>query len=262
MGTEMSAIVECRNFSFFYGKSRILERINFSLQKGEWLSIVGPNGSGKSTLLKNMLRLAYGRAEGEILIEGKSIGRYDQKELAKILAYMPQTYQMPPPFTVREFVHFSRYPYGMREKHAEAKEMDRIQHSLILTRMDSLAERPMNKLSGGQLQRAFLAAALAQATPVLLLDEPASFLDPAIACEIIELLKKLHTENGLTILVVSHDLNLPFDVGSKILVLNESEQLYFGSVNHLESGKILDEAFKHSFNYLVHPKTGKTLVIA
>lgn len=254
--------MECVNFCFFYDARRILDNINFRLEYGAWLSIIGPNGSGKSTLLKNMLRLVHGKTTGEMLIAGKSIKEYAQKQLARLMAYVPQAGGRVPPFTVKEFINLSRYSFGSQSNAQADKSSKSIGLALELTHTTHLADRRMDQLSGGQRQRAFLAAALAQETPVLLLDEPASFLDPKHAHAMNELLKELHNNRNLTIITVTHDLNQPLDAGGEVLVLQDSKQIYFGSTAKLEEERILDNAFCHDFCYLKHPKTGKTLVIA
>lgn len=256
----MAPILECRDFSFSIGKNRILEDISFRLDKGEWLSIIGPNGSGKSTLLKNLLRLVEGARAGEIRVHDRPIETYSQKDLARRLAYVPQAGGGAPPFTVSEFVNLSRYPFGFGPGRKEQSEI--VDRALELTDTARLAQRRMDTLSGGQRQRAFLAAALAQDTDTLLLDEPASFLDPRHVYAMNELLKRLHEERGLTIVTVTHDLSHPLDAGGRALVLKDGRQLHYGPVGDLMGHGILEEAFAHKFNYLVHPRTGKPLVVA
>lgn len=256
----MATLLECRNFSFSIGSSRILEDVSFKIEHGEWLSILGPNGSGKSTLLKNLLRLINGRSAGEIRVNGKLLESFSQKELARQMAYVPQAGGRIPPFTVSEFVNLSRYPFGfgpVLERSCES-----VTDALELTKTAHLAERRMDALSGGQRQRVFLAAALAQETRVLLLDEPASFLDPRHAHDMHALLKRLHSERGMTIIMVTHDLSQPLDVGGLGLVLRDSRQIYFGPVAGLLGTGVLEDAFGYNFSYLVHPVTGKPLVVA
>jgi iron complex transport system ATP-binding protein len=127
--------------------------------------------------------------------------------------------------------------------------------------MNSLESRRLDTLSGGERQRAYLAAALAQETGLLLLDEPASFLDPKHAAELNRLLKMLNREQGLTMVTVTHDLNHPLDVGGEILVLRKGRQIYYGSADALEHKGILEDAFAHSFTYLRHPATDKPVVL-
>lgn len=256
--------LECVNFSFAYGAHSVLGNINFRIESGAWLTILGPNGSGKSTLLKNMLRLVEGgRASGEMRVCDRPLGAYSQMELARLLAYVPQAGGRIPPFTVRDFINLSRYPFGYRKDARQAMPCASVENALKLTNTAHLADRRLDALSGGQRQRAFLAAALAQDTGILLLDEPASFLDPRHVYVMNEMLKKLHAENGMTIITVTHDLNQPLDAGGKALVLRDGRQLYFGDAEELAQGKgILEKAFEHEFSYLTHPRTSRPLVVA
>lgn len=258
----MSVILEFRDFSFFYGPARILDKINFRLERGDWLSILGPNGSGKSTLLKSALRLAKGRSSGIISIRNQPLGQYSQRELARILAYVPQGAGRIAPFTVREFLHLSRYPFDLPDKGRKQEKCASVAEALSFTGLGHLAEKRLDQLSAGQRQRALLAAALAQDTEVLLLDEPLSFLDPGHIHAVNELLKMLHRKRHYTIITITHDLSQPLDAGGKVLVLREGRQLHFGFARDISCKGILEKAFDHEFCYLVHPKSGKTLVVA
>lgn len=255
----MSPILECRDFSFAYGKRQVLDKISFSLDAGGWLSILGPNGSGKSTLLKSMLRLARGTSSGDLLIEERPINHYSQRELARRLAYVPQPGGRIPPFTVRDFLHLSRYAFGLANTVPNAASIAR---ALTLAHMEQLADRRLDQLSGGQRQRAYLAAALAQDAEILLLDEPASFLDPRHAFAMNELLAMLHAQEGITIVIVTHDLSQPLATGGQVLLLGAGKKEFFGPAAKLAFGGILDRVFGHEFSYLIHPKTGKTIVVA
>lgn len=255
--------LECRNFSFRYGACRVLEGINFRISCGERLDIVGPNGSGKSTLLKNMLRLADGKKEGEILVRGRPQSAYSQAELARMLAYVPQADGRVPPFSVREFVALSRYPHARGAIGRGDENSACVRRALELAGCAQLAGRRLGTLSGGQRQRAFLAAALAQETEIILLDEPDSFLDPAHAVAMHGLLRKLHEENGLALVMVTHDLNWTLAGDGLALVLREGRQVFFGPAAELAGGRgILEEAFGFRFSYLRHPRTNRPLVVA
>lgn len=258
----MPPILECRDFSFFYGCAQILDKINFSLERNGWLSIIGSNGSGKSTLLKNMLKLPAGRANGEIRILDRPLDQYSQKELAKIMAYVPQAGGRIPPFTVREFLNLSRYPYGMHSRAMQEKNCESVDNAIALTGLGQISDKRMDQISGGQRQRAYLAAALAQDADILLLDEPASFLDPKHVYAMNELLKMLHAKGFHTIITVTHDLNQPLDAGGNALVLRNGKQVHYGLARDLVGNGILERAFDHEFSYLTHPKSGKPLVVA
>ena len=256
-------MLELRCFSFAFDARPILENIAFSLAKGEYLSVIGPNGAGKSTLLKCLMRVhEQGRAQGEVRVKGRSLAAYDQRALAALIAYAPQAGGWIPPFTVEELLRLSRYPYvsafgGFRKADKEA-----VQRALRLTGMEALATRRMTALSGGERQKAFLAAALAQETEILLLDEPASFLDPKHTAELNRLIRCLNHEHGMTMITVTHDLNHPLSMGGNALVLRGGRQVFFGAVQELQRRGVLEEAFSHQFIYLRHPASGKPVVLA
>lgn len=259
----MSVAVSCRDFGFALPEAVILRDITFSLEEGDYLSIIGPNGSGKSTLLKCLLRLhERGVVQGEASILGKALKRCSQKELACMMGYVPQAGGRIPPFTVLELLKLSRYPYRRRHEALNVQDKNCIDEALDLTGMGAFANKKLEKLSGGERQRAFLAAALAQGTNILLLDEPASFLDPRHACELNTLLKKLNREQKKTILTVTHDLNHPLDAGGMVLVLRYSRCAYFGSAATLAVPGVLETAFEHPFTHITHPENGRPLVFA
>lgn len=257
----MPAVIECLDFSFFHGKKQILERIKFSLEQGQWLSILGPNGSGKSTLLKNMMRLADGRAGGLIMAGALPLPSYSQKDLARLFAYMPQAGGRLPPFTVREFAYLSRYPCGPQTAGTAGASNKQVTWALALTGMERFADSRLEQLSGGERQRAYLAAALAQGARTLLLDEPAAFLDPKHASDMNNLLKSLHEKEGYTIIIVTHDLSQAINADGKALVLAAGKQVYFGDSQELAGGNILERAFDYKFTYIRHPESGRQLVL-
>lgn len=252
--------VECRDFSFSYNSRIILKKISFQLEKGEWLTILGPNGSGKSTLLKCLPRLVEGKSAGEILVHNRALGSYSQLELARLVAYVPQPGGRIPPFTVLDFVNFGRYPYSWRGRRSNPSEDEYVRKALALTDTERLASMRLDTLSGGQRQKVWLAAALAQDTGILLLDEPTSFLDPHNVYEMRNLLRMLNKEQGITIIMVTHDLNVPFEAGGKSLVIMDGRIAYFGPSEAMIPEATLDRTFSHKFSYLSHPVTGKPIV--
>ncbi len=259
----MNHVMSCKNFGFSFSTTPTLTGVNFTLEKGEYLSIIGPNGSGKSTLLKCFLRLhETGHTHGELTVCGRNVDSFTQRELARLIAYVPQAGGRIPPFTVEELLKLSRYPYASRQNAMLAEDRGEVAKALELTGTQHLAAKRLDALSGGERQRAFLAAALAQGADILLLDEPASFLDPRHAAELNALLKHLNRDRHMTVLTVTHDLNHPLDAGGQVLVVRHGAQLYYGPAATLETKGVLEEAFGHTFTYLTHPETGKTLVFA
>ncbi|MDR1489940.1 MAG: ABC transporter ATP-binding protein [Desulfovibrio sp.] len=256
-------MLRIQHFSFALNGNCILENLSFSLAKGEYLSVIGPNGAGKSTLLKCIIRVhEHGSTRGEIHLKGRLLSEYDQRTLSALISYVPQAGGWIPPFTVAELLRLSRYPYLSAGGALRKTDLDAVEKALDLTGMKKLASRPLPSLSGGERQKAFVAAALAQDTEIILLDEPASFLDPKHTAELNRLVRVLNREHGITMLTVTHDLNHPLCMEGKVLVLRQGQQLFFGQAQEVLRGKILEDAFSHQFTCFQHPKTGRPTLLA
>ncbi len=256
-------LLQVNNLGFsFTPESALLSGINFCLEQGGYLSVLGPNGAGKTTLLKCLLRLhEQGEPGGEVLLRGQRLNALPQRELARLVAYVPQAGGWIPPFTVIEFLRLSRFAHT-GGKRASAEDKAAVDKALQLTGLADLSGRALRSLSGGERQKAGLAAALAQDAPLLLLDEPAAFLDPRHGAELNALLRTLNQEQGLTMLTVTHDLNHPQQMGGEALVLRAGQQLYFGPVEGLRDLAVLNRAFDHEFFSIVHPRTGRAIILA
>lgn len=255
-------MLQFHQFSYSLGGNNVLENINFSLPAGAYLSIIGPNGAGKSTLLKCLLRLNDdGLTEGEIRLKGRELSSHKQMELARLLAYVPQAGGWIPPYTVNEFLLLSRYPYSSLSSAWKKSDLAAVERALALTGMNGFAGRLLAELSGGERQKAYLAAALAQGSEILLLDEPTSFLDPKHAAELSALLKRLNREEGLGMLTVSHDLNQVLEAGGSVLALRGGRQLFFGEAMSLMDGHILENTYRHRFSRFRHPESGRPVVM-
>jgi len=255
-------MLRLHDFSFFFDDKPVLQGLDFSLPQQGCLSVIGPNGAGKSTLLKCLLRLhERGRSTGDIRIKDQDIAAYGQQELARIISYVPQAGGWIPPFTVEEFLRLSRYPYGSLGPEAREAASRAAAKAMSLTGTEGLAGRSLKTLSGGERQKVYLAAALAQEAEIMLLDEPASFLDPRHAAELHALLRSLNRERGLAMITVTHDLNHPLSAGGDVLVLREGEQLFFGPAAELLASGVLEKAYTHEFTYMQHPRTGRPVVL-
>ncbi|MDR2339861.1 MAG: ABC transporter ATP-binding protein [Deltaproteobacteria bacterium] len=256
-------MISVKDFSFSIGGKQILFDVAFDLPKGAYLSILGPNGAGKSTLLKCLLRLhEKGTAKGSILIDGKPLEGYSQKGLARLISYVPQAGGWIPPFTVQELSKLSRFPYISGLSGLTKKDVEAVDRALETTGLTAMRDRPLKTLSGGERQKAFLAAAVAQETPIMLLDEPASFLDPHHTSEMEKLLIRLNQEQGLSMIAVTHDLNHPAKTKGLALILRKGRVMYFGDVPGLLGKGVLEEAFDHQFVYLENPKSGLPVILA
>lgn len=200
-------MMKAEGLSGGYGDSRLINNVSLTVEKGEFLGILGPNGSGKTTLLR-LLTGTLPAKEGSVCLAGKPLADYKPKELARIMAVLPQKTDQAFTFTVKETVAFGRYPFqtGLFRQQTEKDEAI-VQEAMEQTGVSAFAEKSIRDLSGGEQQRVYLAQALAQQPRILFLDEPTNFLDLAYQKELLDLIKRLTRENGLAAVSVFHDLN-------------------------------------------------------
>lgn len=253
-------VIEVKNFSFGIGEKDILRDISFIVGQGEYTSIIGPNGAGKSTLLKCLIRIFIG-GRGSVLIKGSNLKSYGQKELARLISYVPQAGEEIPPFTVKEFVLMGRYPYLSPFSPASKEDEMAAQEALETTAMEGFAERPMSTLSGGERQKVFIAATLAQGAEIILLDEPTTFLDPRHQRDILSMLRKINRERGAAILSVTHDINHAALYGRRVIALKHGRIVFDGSPENLMNNQRLNEIYERTFTFIEHPESRIPVII-
>jgi iron complex transport system ATP-binding protein len=246
----MSSIIEIENLSFGYTpQSTILKNISFEVKPGTFLVIVGPNGAGKSTLLNLMCGMLR-PSSGTIRIGSKAIESYKTEALAKKVAVVRQEFTPVFGFSVFETVLMARTPHFNRFGFESQTDKRIVNEALQATDTDQFALRPLRNLSGGERQRVFIARALAQDTPVLLLDEPTSSLDLKHQVKIHDLLKAAQLEKGKTIVAVTHDINLAAQYCDETLLLSKQSSsiqtdhnYYIGSTKDVLSPEQIERAF-------------------
>ena len=242
-----------RNLQAGYGNKHVFSQVTFAAGGGELIGIIGPNGAGKSTLLKSLLGLLT--ASGRIELMGKRLSDYRQQSLARMVAYLPQQSQIPFEFTVQDVVLMGRAPH-MRWWQREGKQDIRIaQAAMEYMAVADFATMSVNDLSGGQRQRVLLAKVLAQQTPLLLLDEPASGLDLFYQEELFRFCREL-CQAGRTILVVVHDLALAARFCSRLLLLGKGNLLADGPPRMVLQPQVLTRAYGVPVCVDFHPNTG------
>lgn len=212
-----------------------LSDINLVVSSGEFVTILGPNGSGKSTLL-NLILGDLVPYKGEIFFNDKPYTSYSRKEIAKRISFVPQRYYSVYPFSVYEIVAMGRTPYLNLLGFEKEDDVIKINNALELVGISHLKNKSINSISGGEAQRAFIARAIAQEPELILLDEPNAHLDLEYQLSIFNLLKKLNDEEQLTIVMVSHDLNLA-GCYSKRIVLMKSGKIFLDD----EKSKVLTQ---------------------
>ncbi|MBN2020526.1 MAG: ABC transporter ATP-binding protein [Sedimentisphaerales bacterium] len=235
--------IEVKNLCFAYKtQADILKNISFRLKPGFFLSIAGPNGAGKTTLL-NLLSGLLKPTAGTITIDGSDLRTYSVKELAKRIAVVRQEFIPVFEFSALQVVSMARTPYVGVFAFESVADQRAITEALEMTDTARFAGRTLNQLSGGERQRVFIARALAQQTPILLLDEPTSFLDMKHQVGIYDLLKKLQLEKQKTIVAVTHDINLAAQYSDTMLLLAASGGYNFGRTQEILSAERIEKLF-------------------
>ncbi|MBC2136017.1 ABC transporter ATP-binding protein [Listeria innocua] len=252
--------MEVRDVSFSYnGTDAILKNVSFTIQKNKINTIVGPNGSGKSTLLEILARLLSPNS-GKVLLEGKSIFEWKAKEFAQNVAIVHQNNILPSELTVKELLYFGRLPYKNWRMTRTKSDDVAVEKALKQTELSEKAEKFVDSLSGGERQRVFIATALAQDTPILLLDEPTTFLDMYFQLEILELVKRLNQEEKLTIVMILHDLNQALTYSDQLVVMKNGEVVAKGNPETLLTTELIAETYGVVAEVLCDAKTGKYIV--
>jgi iron complex transport system ATP-binding protein len=224
----MPSIIKMQAVDFDYSRRRIFTDLNFSLAEGEILGLIGPNSSGKTTLLKLADGLLTPRC-GEVLLEGQNIRGIPRSQVARRVAVVPQEMDVPFSFSVKEIVLMGRAPYLGRFGWEKQKDLDVVHEGMALTDVAELEDRPFFELSQGEKQRVLMARALAQEPKVILLDEPTSHLDLNHQIEINELIRRLNNERNLTVLHISHDLNLAGEYCHRMVLLHKGSIFAMGN---------------------------------
>ncbi|MBW8016533.1 MAG: ABC transporter ATP-binding protein [Planctomycetes bacterium] len=239
------AIVEVKDLSYKYDKTPVIENISFQVNKGTFLAVAGPNGAGKSTLLK-LLSSIIAPTMGTIIIDSENIADYKSHQLAKKIAVVRQEFVPVFGFTVLETVMMARTPYFSSGGFESKTDRQIVNDALKATETEQFANRQLAQLSGGERQRVFIARALAQNTPILLLDEPTSYLDLRHQVQIYDLLKMMQVEKGKTIISVTHDINLAGQYCDEVLLISEQTDYIIGPPKNIFSVENLEKTFQVS----------------
>jgi iron complex transport system ATP-binding protein len=230
--------LEVRGLLHRYRDGAVLKGLDFTVEAGEVLGVFGPNSAGKTTLLR-LLCATLVPAAGEILLFGRPLREWSRRALARTVALVPQEAGVAFPYTVLEVVLMGRYPHGRAFDLPTPTDLAAAAEALARTDLTNLARAPVTDLSGGERQRVMLARAFAQAPRLLLLDEPTAHLDLAHQAEVLACVRALNREAGLTVILVSHDLNVAPGLCHRALLLRAGEVLRLGAVKEVMEPEIL-----------------------
>ncbi len=237
-----------------YGAASVVVDANVELIPGTVTALIGPNGSGKSTLLRGICRLAD--TTGTVTLNGDDTSALSPRAFAKRLTILAQQRPTPGGLTVSDIVELGRHPHRKRFSRADAQSQRAVERAIRLTGLEALRDRPVTQLSGGQLQRVWLAACLAQETDVLLLDEPTTFLDLKHQMSLLDLIRDLADQHGLTIGVVLHDLEQAADIAHRVILVSEGRIVASGAPAEVMTGDRLTEIFGVRIDVLSMPQGG------
>ena len=214
--------------SFSYGTQQVLRGLGFAVEPGEFVGVVGPNGAGKTTMLKLLTGMRH-PDDGRVQIGDRDVSALDPPVRARLMAVVPQNESVVFPYSVEAMVLLGRFPYVSFLGFEGDADVRAAREAMRLVGVEHLAARSVSELSGGEQHRVFIARALAQQTPVLLLDEPNAHLDIRHQAMLFELLARLHREEGRSILIITHDLNLAGMYCDRILLLSGGSAAAFGT---------------------------------
>ncbi len=256
----MDDILQLRDVHFAYDGAPVLRGVKLTVARGAFLALVGPNGSGKTTLL----RVASGLLRpdrGECLLAGRPTHACRRRELARLVAVVPQESHVSFPFTALQVVLMGRAPYLGPLNFESAEDVVLAEQALRMTDAQDFADRLLWELSGGEKQRVIIARALAQKPSLLLLDEPTSFLDLRHQLDILRIVRRLNREQGVTVVIVAHDLNLAAMLAERVVLLDQGQVFADGPPDEVLSEANVEEVFGARVRRERDPVTGRPLLL-
>jgi len=238
----MATIINCNDLVFSYNETSVLRGINLSIVPGKMLGILGANGAGKSTLLKILCGVLKPKS-GEALFKDKELSKMDRREIAKGIAYIPQDPMFAFPFTVNEVVLMGRAPYIGSFEFEREKDREIAKRALETVGIIHLKDRLISEVSAGERQLASIARGLVQEPEIMILDEPATYLDVKHRTEIMNILKELKEERGLSIIAATHDIFSSLFYFDEIMILKDGSILAEGKSDEVINSEILSSAY-------------------
>lgn len=253
-------MLEVKSLYFRYNGHDVLQNVSLRIQAGEVLALIGPNGAGKSTLIRTISGVLKARL-GAVMVYGREISNLSPMQRARYMAVVPQARQLPGAFSVYQTVALGRTPYlGWLGKTGKSDDMA-VQRALEQTQLSHLAERMVGSLSGGEQQRVLLARALAQETPILLMDEPTTHLDLEHQTVLLNLVRSLTVERGLAVLAALHDLNLASLYADRVALIAAGRIHAMGAPQQVLTSEQLSHVYHVPVQVVPHPQYGSPLVL-
>lgn len=252
--------LSAESLSLAYGDRVIVDGLDLAIPSGAITAIVGANGCGKSTLLRALARLITPRS-GQVILDGKALHGRPTKEIARTLGLLPQSPVAPEGIAVADLVGRGRHPHQRMLARFTAHDYDVVARALAATGITEFADRSVDELSGGQRQRVWIAMALAQETDILLLDEPTTFLDLTHQIEVLDLLTDLNREQGTTIVMVLHDINLAARYADHLFALRDGRVVTGGPPSEVLTSELIRDVFELEALVVPDPVSGTPMVL-
>jgi iron complex transport system ATP-binding protein len=252
-------LIAAHNISFSYADKTVIDDVSFTVDDARLLAVIGPNGSGKTTLLK-MINATLHPDAGRMLVEGKDTRRWPRQEMARTVAIVPQESPAVFPFYAEEIVLMGRFPYLGALAFEDKKDYRIVRDAMARTDCLSFARRRFTELSAGERQRVLIARALASEPKILLLDESTVFLDLKHQAQFLTLLRHLNRERNLTVIFVTHDVNLAAQNADSILLLYNGKKYAIGSPADVLTAENIQEVYDVEVGIDTNPHNGSTRV--
>ncbi len=253
-------MLQVESLSVSYGERAVLHAVSFSVDRASILGLIGPNGAGKSTLVRALSGVLPVQS-GHVLVDGRSLNGMNAPDVARLIAVVPQAHSLPPAFTAWETVLLGRTPYLNWLGQVSKRDEEIAQDAMRRTDTLKLSDRRVGELSGGEQQRLLLARALAQATPILLLDEPTSNLDLQYQINLLEQVRRLAKQDRLSVVMVLHDLNLVARYCDQVALLVDGRIVKLGGVDSVLTAGILSAAYHLPLEVMHNTPSGYPVVL-
>jgi iron complex transport system ATP-binding protein len=260
MGSTIKYPVVVKDLDWNFGDNEVLKQVNIRIEKRKLYCIIGPNGSGKTTLLKNISKALETKKE-KVFIDDTDLCDLKNRDIAKKLSCVPQSTNIDFEFTVMDIVLMGRSPYIKRFQSESTRDIEAARMAMESTNTWHLKDKSINSLSGGEKQRVIVARALAQETGIMLLDEPVSQLDIHHQVELMDNLRFLIEDKGITVMAILHDLNLAANFGDSLILLNEGRVVCQGSAEVVLTPENIEKVYRMRVKVIKNPVNGKPLVI-
>lgn len=238
-------MIEVKNLVKKYGDKTVVDNVSLNIEKGKITSFIGPNGAGKSTVLSMISRI-MDKDSGSVIIDGKELEVWDNKELAKKISILKQSNNINVRLTIKEIVSFGRYPYC--DGRLTSEDMKYVDEAIEYMKLKDIENRYLDELSGGQRQRAYIAMVIAQNTEYVLLDEPLNNLDMKHSVSMMKVFRNLVDELGKTVVIVMHDINFASVYSDKIVVLKDGKIAKDDCTENIINKETLENIYEINFD--------------